>query len=127
MNRLPVIVGFGGYNAAGRSSFHHAYRRTVLDSLTHDKQLSTLINLATLMGLVEHRDGVFVDKEGEQLTPEQVAQKYRSTIEDNTLIRKIHDAYFDVHNTPSNQQMSMNSQQPSSFTISRRDLPQPDS
>ena len=125
MNRLPVIVGFGGYNAAGRSSFHHAYRRTVLDSLTHDKQLSTLINLATLMGLVEHRDGVFVDKEGEQLTPEQVAQKYRSTIEDNTLIRKIHDAYFDVHNTPSNQQMSMNSQQPSSFTISRRDLPQP--
>ena len=125
MNRLPVIVGFGGYNAAGRSSFHHAYRRTVLDSLTHDKQLSTLINLATLMGLVEHRDDVFVDKEGEQLTPEQVAQKYRTTIEDNTLIRKIHDAYFDVHNTPSNQQMSMNSQQPSSFTISRRDLPQP--
>ena len=33
MSRLPVIVGFGGYNAAGRSSFHHGFRRIVQESL----------------------------------------------------------------------------------------------
>ncbi|HNF09694.1 MAG TPA: hypothetical protein PLX36_10580, partial [Pseudomonadales bacterium] len=33
MVRLPVIVGFGGINPAGRSSFHHGYRRLVLDVL----------------------------------------------------------------------------------------------
>jgi acetoacetyl-[acyl-carrier protein] synthase len=32
-SRLPVIVGFGGVNAAGRVSFHHAYRRMVIDAL----------------------------------------------------------------------------------------------
>ena len=33
MSRLPVIVGFGGYNAAGRSSSHHGFRRMVIESL----------------------------------------------------------------------------------------------
>ncbi len=33
MTPLPVIIGFGGIGAAGRSSGFHAYRRTVLDSL----------------------------------------------------------------------------------------------
>lgn len=28
MSRIPVIVGFGGVNAAGRTSGHHAYRRS---------------------------------------------------------------------------------------------------
>ena len=33
MTALPVIVGMGGINAAGRTSFHQGYRRIVLDSL----------------------------------------------------------------------------------------------
>ena len=32
MSRLPVIVGFGGVNAAGRLSAHHGYRRMRLPS-----------------------------------------------------------------------------------------------
>ena len=32
-NALPVIVGFGGYSAAGRSSSHQAFRRMILESL----------------------------------------------------------------------------------------------
>ena len=59
MTRLPVIVGFGGYNAAGRSSFHHAYRRTVLDSLDPIQQVSTLLSLASMMQLVEYKDGYY--------------------------------------------------------------------
>ena len=30
---LPLIVGHGGYNAAGRSSSHQAFRRMILESL----------------------------------------------------------------------------------------------
>jgi acetoacetyl-[acyl-carrier protein] synthase len=33
MSHLPIIVGFGGFSAAGRSSGHHAYRRMVIESL----------------------------------------------------------------------------------------------
>lgn len=126
MTRLPVIVGFGGYNAAGRSSFHHGYRRTVLGALDQDKQISTLANLAVMMGLVECNDGVYVDKQdGAHLTVEQIAAKYRQTIEDNTLIRKIFDEYFDVYNVPTNKNMAMHTDQENRFTVARRDLPSP--
>jgi len=125
MTRLPVIVGFGGYNAAGRSSFHHAYRRTVLDSLDQQKRTGTLVDLAVMMSLVEYQDGVYVDQEGTQLNAEQVAEKYRQKIEENTLIRKITDEYFDVHNVPTNKNMSMQAQDLSRFTVKRRDLPNP--
>nr|WP_262983903.1 hypothetical protein [Halomonas elongata] len=33
MSHLPVIVGMGGVNPAGRTSGHQAFRRTVLDAL----------------------------------------------------------------------------------------------
>ena len=52
MSRLPVIVGFGGYNAAGRSSFHHGFRRMVIESLPAAERQQTLVGLAVLMKLV---------------------------------------------------------------------------
>ena len=51
MKRLPVIVGFGGINPAGRVSFHHAYRRMVIEALGVADQHSTYASLAGLMGL----------------------------------------------------------------------------
>ena len=47
---LPVIVGCGGINAAGRISGHHAYRRMVLDALPVAAQERTYKSLAELMG-----------------------------------------------------------------------------
>ena len=44
-------MSFGGINAAGRSSFHHAFHRLVLDSLPSDKSLATIAQLARLMNL----------------------------------------------------------------------------
>mgnify|MGYP003663652947 CR=1 FL=1 len=52
MQALPVIVGFGGYNAAGRSSSHQAFRRIVLESLSKTEQRETIVGLACLMTLV---------------------------------------------------------------------------
>ena len=49
MLKLPVIVGFGGVNAAGRSSFHHGHNRMIFDVLDSEKQSRTLQSLAALM------------------------------------------------------------------------------
>ena len=83
---LPVIVGFGGVNPAGRVSFHHAYRRTVLDALDAEKQATTYQSLAVLMGLQ--------DQLGE--APEST----KDYIENHTLIRRIElwdPDHIDVH------------------------------
>jgi len=56
MQALPVIVGFGGYNAAGRSSSHQAFRRLVLESLSQEEQEQTIVSLACLMKLVSWND-----------------------------------------------------------------------
>ena len=128
MNHLPVIVGFGGYNAAGRSSFHHAFRRTVLGSLDDQQRVRTLLGLATMMRLVEHRDGayfVYGQSDSEPMSAEQVADRYQTTIEQNTLIRRIHKAYFDVEAVPGVNDVELSSEETSEFTISRRDLPSP--
>lgn len=125
MTHLPVIVGFGGYNAAGRSSFHHAYRRTVLESLNAEKQRSTIVSLASLMKLVRFENGVYIDRDEITLTGDQVVEKYRSTIEENTLIRRIHKEHFDVEKVPSTQDMRLESDHLSEFTLARRELPNP--
>ena len=125
MTRLPIIVGFGGYNAAGRSSFHHAYRRTIIESLEKDVRVTTLLSLATIMKLVEYHDGHYINKEGDTLTAEQVADKYQSTIEQNSLVRRIHAELFDVDNVPGTRDVEMDSSEGSEFVLRRKDLPTP--
>jgi acetoacetyl-[acyl-carrier protein] synthase len=125
MSQLPVIVGFCGYNAAGRSSFHHAFRRTILASLDEHKRVKTLLSLATLMKLVRHEDGHYLDAENTPMSAAQVADKYQTTIEQNTLIRRIHAQYFDVDAVPGVNDVMLNSDDHSVFTINRRDMPNP--
>ena len=74
MNRLPVMVGFGGINPAGRVSFDHAYHRLVIDALDTATQDRTYNSLASIMGLD--------DPSGK--TPES-----RQYIDEHTLIRRI--------------------------------------
>lgn len=125
MTNLPVIVGFGGYNAAGRSSFHHGFRRTVLDSLSAEKRLSTLLSLASIMKLVAYQDGQYVDQEGSVLSAQQVADKYQTTIEQNTLVRRIHESLFDANNVVAVRKLKQDDQASSNFVMRRRDLPTP--
>ncbi len=51
MAKLPLIVGLGGINAAGRSSGFHSYKRLVCDVLQDDVMASTWQDLAQRMGL----------------------------------------------------------------------------
>ena len=64
MTALPLIIGMGGVNAAGRTSFHQGFRRIVIDKLTAEARQETFVGLATLMNLVTFNDGHFVDKDG---------------------------------------------------------------
>ena len=91
MSRLPVIVGFGGFNAAGRSSFHHGYRRMVIESLPEKIREETLVGLATLMKLVTYSESQYVDADGNALDPHEVAAKFSQQILDSTLIRRIEE------------------------------------
>ncbi len=96
MVRLPVIIGFGGIGAAGRSSGFHAYRRTVLESLPTTTQAHTLRALAAMMGLVKHDGTAYVTAEGERLAEADVATRFRRQILDHTLIRRLERQYFDA-------------------------------
>ncbi|MFP6851750.1 MAG: beta-ketoacyl synthase [Pseudomonadales bacterium] len=73
MTPLPVIAGFGGINPAGRVSFHHAYRRTVIDALGEQDAAETYRSLAGIMKV-----------EGD--TSDHAVRKY---IRNNTLVRRI--------------------------------------
>ncbi|MEX1056188.1 MAG: beta-ketoacyl synthase, partial [Natronospirillum sp.] len=81
MTKLPVIVGFGGVNAAGRSAFHHGYRRMVETALPDQIMAPTWQSLAQMMGL-DTRNGLSAD--------------LIETMRQGTLVRRIEKNLFDV-------------------------------
>ncbi|MFP6835256.1 MAG: beta-ketoacyl synthase [Pseudomonadales bacterium] len=107
MTRLPVIAGFGGINPAGRISFHHAYRRLVIEALGNDDQARTYRSLASLMNIAEDAD----------------SEDTRAYIDAHTLIRKIE--LFDPDNVPVQRaaKLAHPDDQPIQFLISKRQLP----
>lgn len=125
MANLPVIVGFGGVNSAGRTSFHHSYRRMTIDKLDAPDRTETLTSLATMMGLVTYKDGNFVDKEGRECPTDKISEQFGKEILEHTLLRKIEPSYFDVDKAPFNKKIpaSINGQSPIQLQVARRDLP----
>lgn len=93
MVRLPVIVGFGGYNSAGRSSFHQGFRRMVLDSLGEEARKETLLGLATLMKIVRCDNGRYLDANGSVFTADEVVQEFGHYIQNETLVRYLEEPY----------------------------------
>ena len=85
MSNLPVIIGFGGINASGRTSSHHGYRRLVLD------HLDTLTNKATFYNGLFYLAG-----EAQGLTQAQLTAQLGDQVKDATLIRPIRTEAYDV-------------------------------
>ncbi len=104
---IPVIVGFGGINPAGRVSFDHAYRRTVIDAIGKQAADDTYASLAGLMNV----DGDLAD------------ESLRQQILDNTLIRRIDCFDPDRIGWQRSARLGSPPAGPVSFTISNRDLP----
>jgi acetoacetyl-[acyl-carrier protein] synthase len=120
---LPLIVGYGGYNAAGRSSSHQAFRRMILESLPESQQQQTVVSLACLMGLVKASGQGYETSDGQMLDASQVNQKFRNTVLSGTLVRKI--TSFDPSAVSGNKKVSLSASAESQpvFTIAKRDLP----
>lgn len=103
--KIPVIVGLGGINAAGRSSGFHAYKRMVYEALSDEVMQSTWQDLATRMGIPQTAD-------------------YVQTIVNGTLMRKI-DA-FDAEAVPGYFTAPLAGKTHSiSFELSQFKLPEP--
>jgi len=104
MKKLPVIVGFGGINAAGRSSFHHAYRRMVHDALPESDTAPMFKGLASLTN-----------------QPQDTAKE---TLLEQTLIRKIEKQTFDLDEINIHKKAVLKSNAETiHFQISQRQLP----
>lgn len=126
MSRLPVIVGFGGYNAAGRSSFHHGFRRTVLESLEPQARQETLAGLAQMMKLVQVVDGQYRDQDGQSLSHAEIEARFANEILAGTLVRRIERQHLDPDAAHWQKSITLDAgQQPLTFTTSRKQLPEP--
>lgn len=105
MNRkinLPVIIGMGGINCAGRTSGFHSYKRILCDVLAQSELENTWRDLAQRMGLKD------------SLTPEVI-----NVIKNGTLIRKIES--FDPQNVTCHHKAKLSS---SAFIIKKSKLPE---
>lgn len=89
MQRLPVIVGFGGYNAAGRSSSHHGFRRMIIDALASEERYETIAGLAVMMGLVSFDGLDYRSGSGDKLSLSEVADQYWEEVRAGTLVRRM--------------------------------------
>lgn len=126
-SRLPVIVGFGGFNAAGRASAHHAYRRMVIESLPTKDRQETIAGLAVMMGLIGVSDEQYLRLENDQpVNLEEIEAEFGPAVLDGTLIRRIEQTFFDVDATHWQKSAVLNPDaDPFAFEMSRRDLPEP--
>lgn len=106
MKKLPVIVGFGGINAAGRTSMHHGHKRMVHEALSEQQMQSTWQDLATLM----------------QLDINDAATK--EAILAGTLVRRIEKHHYDVDAVPTGKQASLAKTETTQFQIKKIHMPQ---
>jgi acetoacetyl-[acyl-carrier protein] synthase len=109
MKPLAVIAGFGGVNAAGRTSAHHGYRRTILDALDPVAADGTMRALAGLMRIEGELD----------------AAKRRYILE-HTLVRGLELEFLDAGKAAWNCRARLaDGRGPIAFDIAQRDLPRP--
>ena len=110
MKAMPVVVGFGGVNAAGRSTFHLGYRRLVEEALPDDKRSEMITALAALSGM--------------SVDAYPSAEAFEAAVLENSLIRKIGAEHFDVDNAPGMKRVQLcTAKQAIEFTMKKRDLP----
>ncbi len=102
---LPVIVGFGGVNPAGRSSFHAAYQRLVYDKLSPEKQAETLKSLQILTGRERAEE---------------------STLLQQSLVRQIQKDCFDIHDVSWNKRFPVSVPDGESLSFSTKTIGLPD-
>ncbi|MGL1957495.1 MAG: beta-ketoacyl synthase [Colwellia sp.] len=126
MTVLPVIVGMGGINAAGRTSFHQGFRRIIIDKLTAQARQETFVGLATLMNIVHFTNDNLVDNNGNIIEAKDIETTFGQQILDGTLIRKIEKNHFDTEATYWHQKMNVSASDKNiCFELRAKELPKP--
>ena len=127
MARLPVITGFGGINAAGRSSGHHAYRRMHIDALSSSQVQTTYQSLAALTGQLKKNGNGWTDGNGVDVNLDEYLAQIGPALRQGTLIRGLENNLFDPDSLPflRNTALGSASDQALEFTLRKRDLPTP--
>ncbi|MDA1369390.1 MAG: beta-ketoacyl synthase [Proteobacteria bacterium] len=127
MANLPVIAGFGGVNAAGRSSGHHGYRRMVIESLSDKLANETWASLASLTGKLRKSDNGWVDAEGQAVDLTRHIAALQPILEQGSLIRQLEDNLFEPARIPFHSRARLKGidDQPLEFELSKKHLPSP--
>lgn len=125
LTRMPLIVGFGGFNAAGRSSGHNGYKRMVFESLNTANKAEVVTSLASLMSGID--GGSNVDFNSTQGLDSQQIQALTPQVLNGTLVRRIEANFFPVDKTPvsRNSRVHASEDNPIVLHIASRDLPSP--
>lgn len=126
MSHLPVIIGMGGVSPAGRTSGHHAFKRLVFSQLSQNKQKASLLSLASLSGLATQvAADEWLTAQGETLSSSLLLERHKQLLLDDTLIRRIHPDWFDVHAQPGRRAITLQpSDSPLRFVLRQRQLPE---
>lgn len=125
MTALPVIVGFGGINPAGRSSAHHGYRRLVLDNISSNDARDTKASLASLMGLLHWDNGQWLNTQKQPVELDSYLSELEPILKAGTLIRKLENDRFDPSHIPFHKKARLTGTDGESirFRIRRNQLP----
>jgi len=126
MTRLPLIIGMGGINAAGRTSFHQGFRRIVIDKLNAQARQETFVGLASLMKLVTNQKDGLTDADGNTVQASEIEAKFGQQILAGTLIRKIEKNHFNPDATHWHQKMNISpTDKHITFELRTKELPNP--
>src|SRR3990167_4418074 len=112
---------------ACRSSAHHGFRRTVIESMSAADLQETLASLAILMKLVTFSAGQYHDHDGQPLDLPELEQRFGAQILASTLVRRIEKNHLDVDAAPWQKNLTVTGPagKPLSFITLRKQLPEP--
>lgn len=127
MTSIPLIVGFGGINAAGRSSNHHAYQRIVFDALGQSSQNDCLASLAALSGSLRKDSSGWVNELAQNINIDEFLKERRNEILNSSLIRKLENTHFDPAQIYTHKKTTLSGAEnsPLTFKIKTKDLSEP--
>lgn len=109
MNSLPVITGFGGVNAAGRSTFHLGYRRMIQEELTSTDRAELVEAMAAFANMSKSEEESDAD--------------FEQRVLENSLIRKIGAEHFDTDHAPGFKRANLKLDGSVEFSLKRKDIP----
>ena len=116
MDSLPIVVGFGGINAAGCSSFLPMYNPLIIDSLNPEKAEPTFIDLAMHMNLITFENESYFTNAGKKINTQNILGQLKPIICEKMLIRRIEKSHFNVDAVPFHTRVNL-APKASSFTF----------